>query len=120
MHWLPIRESDLIIAIHVKKIKKKAEEDKLAYKKKTFETWTTQREKWVGIKYAKKAYTPKFTMLKYIRGERVPYGKHAEAIAEYLEKVQWTNSPDIHDKINPKKLIEEDLQIDIEEITLGN
>lgn len=36
-----------------------------------------------------------------------PTWKHAEAILEYLEKVQWINDPDIRDKVNPNKLIEQ-------------
>ena len=33
---------------------KKAEEDKLDFKRKQFEVFTDQRDKWTGIKYAKK------------------------------------------------------------------
>ena len=43
-------------------------------------------EKWQGIEQHKKQVTPNFNTAKYIRGNRIPKGKRAEATAEYLEK----------------------------------
>ena len=61
---------------------------------------------------------PNFTRLKDLHGKRVPHGKKAAASAEYLEKVQWTNPNHAPPKINPPKIINQDLQMDCEKIKI--
>ena len=58
---------------------------------------------------------PNFTKLKYIRGIRDAHGMRAEATAEFLEKVQLTNEVDIPDRMDPAKVVQQDLGMNTEE-----
>ena len=44
--------------------------------------------------------------------------KKAEAIAEYLSELQWNNESTTNAKVNPSKIINEDIQIDTGQITV--
>ena len=71
-----------------KKIKTQADSDK---KKTERRFWRTMRKaqikqkRWEGNKAEKMSYTPNFTKLKDIRGNRVPHGSKSEATAKFLE-----------------------------------
>ncbi|MDA8583201.1 reverse transcriptase family protein [bacterium] len=91
-----------------KEIKKNARNDKKNFAVSRFEKEGTIVEKWSEIKMAKKDFMPNFTRLKDIRGNRVPHGERAEATAEYLEQVQWTNENTTPTKPNPANIVLED------------
>ena len=55
--------------------------------------------------------SPNFTKLKDIRGDRVPKGNRAEAIAEFLQDKQWANR-EMTPMRERETIIDEDLPID--------
>ena len=67
----------------------------------------------------KKDYTPNFTKAEDMHGNRIPWGKKAQATAEYLEKVQWKNEQH-GDYPQRKKIIEEDIHFTTDEISHRN
>ena len=86
--------------------------------KSEFEKGATQKEKWERIKTAKKNYTPTFTKMKDIRGNRVLPDKQADAKAEYLAEIQWKKPEATAKKTNPRKIITHNLHITENEITI--
>ena len=101
-----------------KQIRKAADKDKFEFQKSEFEKGATQKEKWEGIKTAKKNYTPTFTKMKDIRGNRVLPDKQADAKAEYLAEIQWKKPEATAKKTNPRKIITHNLHITENEITI--
>ena len=77
------------------------------------------KEKWQGIKKCKAKYVTNFNKQLDIRGNRIPHGKRAEATAEYLSQVQWKNTNDTPAKINPEKIINDNLNIEDGRITIN-
>ena len=62
---------------------------------------------WKDIRYKRKPYVPNHSKLINREGQRVTYGKRAEAIADYLEKVQWATPPHIEEQDKPRVIHEQ-------------
>jgi len=52
------------------------------------------RDKWLGIKYIKRNYSPKLYEKACHDNKNLPFEKHADAAADYLEKKQWAPIPE--------------------------
>ena len=75
------------------------------------------KEKGQGIRYSKSKFVPTIPKQTDINGNRVLPKKKAEAIAEYLSEVQWKHEHTTNAKQHPSMIIDEDLNIDIGQIT---
>ena len=101
-----------------KDMKKKADADKQNFVVNKLEQCINLKEKWQGITDRKGKTVPTCTKQKGIRGNRVLPKKKAEAIAGYLSEIQWNNENTTNAQINTSKIVNEDLDIDIRQITV--
>ena len=99
-------------------MKKSARKDRRDYWQANIEDEEDElKKKWKKVRYMKKDYTPNYTKAEDMHGNRIPWGKKAHAIAEYLEKVQWKKEQ--HGEYPQReKIIEEDTNINTDEISL--
>ena len=63
--------------------------DKLAFDDKQFRELQGTKEGWTDLRYKRKPFVPNHSKLEDRHGKRAPYGKKAEAIADYLANEQW-------------------------------
>ena len=84
-------------------IKEKATEDHKQYQIVELEKAGTLKERWQGVNSHRKTFTPKFNQQVDMNGQRIKFGKRAEATAEYLAEKQWGNQNHTEPKINPLK-----------------
>ena len=75
-------------------IKKKAKKDKQRFLVDSLMESNDPRKQWAAMKSLKKKRSPNFTKLKDKDGLRVGPRRRAEAIAEFLQEVQW-KEPDL-------------------------
>ena len=68
----------------------------------------TLKERWQGVNSHRKTFTPKFNQQVDMNGQRIKFGKRAEATAEYLAEKQWGNQNHTEPKINPPKVKKDD------------
>jgi len=71
------------------KIKREAKKDRKQFLLDSLQESADPRAQWVALKKLTKKSTPNFTKLQDKNGNRVGPSRRAEAIAEYLQDVQW-------------------------------
>lgn len=92
-------------------IKQKANEDQRKHKITEFEKAGTIKERWHGVNSQMKAFARRFNQQIDMNGNRIKLGKRADATAEYLAEKQWGNQNETAPKVNPPKVIQEQLHI---------
>ena len=86
-----------------KEIKKACRRDRTNAILAQIENTTLNSPNWKSIKDLKHIYTPNFTKLKNVKGERSKTSQRAETVADYLEQKHWAcnnDAPFINDR-NP-------------------
>ena len=71
----------------------------------------TIKDRWHGVNSQRKAFAPIFNQQLDMNGNRIKFGKRADATAEYLAEKQWGNQNETEPKVNPPKVIQEQLHI---------
>ena len=77
------------VKVLTQRIKKEAKKDKKQFFFEQLKDSLPSREQWAGIKSSKEKRPPNFTKLKDKDGNRVGPRGRADAIATYLDDVQW-------------------------------
>ena len=81
-----------------REIKKKARKDKKRYTIDALERDGSSKERWAEVKNIRKNFTPNFTRMKTIRGERVKKGKKRKRLLSILLRNNGHN-------LSPEKVI---------------
>ena len=99
------------------RIKYEAKKDKKDFISRSLEESLGPNLQWAGIKALKAKKVPNFTKLKDKDGCRVEPSRRAEAIADYLQEIQWRQHP-LPPPQNRGSVIEAELNYNIGPISL--
>ena len=64
-----------------------------------------KRGLWKAVKGLKKKFVPNYVKMKNLDGKHVPLNQRAETIADYLEKIHWTNP--VEHTVNTGSILED-------------
>ena len=99
-------------------IARSARKDKQRWRLQKLQDLSDKKKAWQSIRFENKAFTPSFYSMKDIHGRRVPLGKKADALAEYLYEKQWApiHNPSPIDA-SKRRIVHENLDMDIDDFT---